>query len=113
MVKLGTILVHGRESFIVITAIFILPSMLLTDLSILSYISATGVFSCILIFGSILCVGAIGVGFNAKGTLFKVSGIPNAVSLYIVCLGGHPIIPSIYTSMRDKRQFKKVDFHSY
>ncbi|XP_021288349.1 vacuolar amino acid transporter 1-like isoform X1 [Herrania umbratica] len=114
MVKLGTILVGGRQSFVVITGLVILPSMLLTDLSILSYVSATGVFSCLLIFGSTLCVGATGgVGFNARGKLLNMNGIPTAVSLYIVCFAGHPVIPSIYTSMTDRHQFSKVLLFSF
>lgn len=39
MVKFGTLLVHGRKAFVLITAVVILPSMLLTDSSILSYVS--------------------------------------------------------------------------
>ncbi|KAK9275264.1 hypothetical protein L1049_022526 [Liquidambar formosana] len=114
MVKLGTLTVDGRQSFVIITALVIFPSMLLTDLSILSYVSATGVFSCLIILGSILCVGAIdGVGFHAKGSLLNLSGIPTAVSLYIVCFAGHPVIPSIYTSMRHRYQFSKVLLFSF
>ncbi|KAK3042630.1 hypothetical protein RJ639_000882 [Escallonia herrerae] len=109
MVKIGTLAVEGSQSFIIITALVILPSMLLTDLSILSYVSATGVFSCLLILGSTTCVGAInGVGFHAKGALLNVVGIPTAISLYIVCFAGHPVIPTIYISMRRPYQFSKV-----
>uniref|UniRef100_A0A5B7B201 Putative Transmembrane amino acid transporter family protein isoform 1 n=2 Tax=Davidia involucrata TaxID=16924 RepID=A0A5B7B201_DAVIN len=115
MIKIGTIFtVDGRQSFVIITALVILPSMLLTDLSILSYVSATGVFSCLIILGSVVCVGAInGVGFHAKGTLLNAGGIPTAVSLYIVCFAGHPVIPSIYTSMRHPYQFSKVLLFSF
>lgn len=110
MVKLGTFIIYGRESFVLITALVILPTMLLTDLSILSYVSATGVFSCLIILSSIFCVGAFGgVGFHGRGTtLLNVSGLSTAVSLYIVCFAGHPVIPSIYTSMRSRYQFSKV-----
>ncbi|XVF79532.1 hypothetical protein PTKIN_Ptkin14bG0230500 [Pterospermum kingtungense] len=114
MVKIGSLLVDGRQSFVVITALVIFPSMLLTDLSILSYVSATGVVSCLLILGSTLFVGAFGdVGFNASGKLLEISGIPTAVSLYIVCFAGHAVIPSIYTSMQHKHQFSKVLLFSF
>lgn len=111
VVKLGGLEVEGRQSFVIITALVIFPSMCLTDLSILSYVSATGVFSCLIIFASILCVGAFGgVGFHAKGaTLLNLGGIPTALSLYIVCFAGHPVIPSIYTSMRQSYRFTKVN----
>ncbi|PON77147.1 Amino acid transporter, transmembrane domain containing protein [Parasponia andersonii] len=114
MVKIGALIIEARQSFVLITALVILPSMLLTDLSILSYVSATGVFSCLIILGSIFCVGAFGgVGFHEKGTLLNVSGLPTAVSLYIVCFAGHPVIPSIYTSMRKRQQFSQVLLFSF
>lgn len=114
MIKLGTWIINGRQSFVIIAALIIFPSMLLTDLSMLSYVSATGVLSCLIILGSILCVGAFGgVGFHAKGALLNVGGLPTAVSLYIVCFAGHPVIPSIYTSMRDRYQFNKVLLFSF
>ncbi|KAF4352614.1 hypothetical protein CsatB_018450 [Cannabis sativa] len=115
MIKIGDLLViEGRQSFVLITALVILPSMMLTELSILSYVSATGVFSCLIILGSIFCVGVFGgVGFHEKGSLVKVSGLPTAVSLYIVCFAGHPVIPSIYTSMKNKHQFSQVLLFSF
>ncbi|KAL7204320.1 hypothetical protein ACSBR2_017400 [Camellia fascicularis] len=85
MIKIGTLVVEGTQSFVLITALVILPSMLLTDLGILSYVSATGLFFCLIIFISVVCVGAFnGVGFHAKGTLVNVGGLHTVVSLYIV-----------------------------
>ncbi|KAL5543763.1 hypothetical protein UlMin_007547, partial [Ulmus minor] len=98
MIKLGTLIIYGRESFVLITALIILPSMLLTDL----------IFSCLIILVSIFCVGDFGgVGFSSSGKLFDLSGIPIAVSLYIICFARHLVIPSIYTSMRNRYQFSK------
>ncbi|XP_058219703.1 amino acid transporter AVT1I-like [Rhododendron vialii] len=109
LIRLGTLTIPGMQSFVIIAALVILPSMLLTDLGVLSYVSATGVFSCLIILASVVCVGAInGVGFSAKGKLLNVGGIPTAVSLYIVCFAGHPVVPSVYTSMQDPYQFSKV-----
>ena len=110
MIKLGDFNVDGRQFFVLITALIIFPSMLLIDLSLLSYVSATGVFSCLIILFSIFCVGLFnGVGFHEKGRLLNVKSLPTAVSLYIVCFAGHSIIPSIYTSMRKTYQFNKVN----
>ncbi|CAM8883497.1 unnamed protein product [Rhodiola kirilowii] len=102
--------IDGSRSFVILTALVIFPTMLFTDLSLLSYISATGVASCVVIFGSILCVGVFGgVGFGATGkSLINVQGIATAISLYIVCFAGHPVIPSIYTSMKSQFHFNKV-----
>ncbi|KAK3227635.1 hypothetical protein Dsin_007497 [Dipteronia sinensis] len=41
-----------------------------------------------------------GVGFH--GALLNFDGLPIAVSLYIVCFAGHVVIPSVYSSMRDR-----------
>ncbi|XAR56904.1 hypothetical protein NMG60_11037545 [Bertholletia excelsa] len=113
-ITLGHFSVGGTDSFILITALLILPSMLLTDLGILSYVSATGVFSCLMILASVLCVGAIdGVGFHKKGDLIYMGGLPTAVSLYIVCFAGHPVVPSVYTSMHGRHQFSKVLLSSF
>ncbi|XP_047323958.1 amino acid transporter AVT1I-like isoform X2 [Impatiens glandulifera] len=114
-IKIGTLILMeggGMQSFVVMTGLIILPSMLLTDhLSILSYVSATGVFSCLIILFSVVCVGLVdGIGFNAEGSsiMLKADGIPTALSLYIVCFAGHPVIPSIYSSMANPRQLRKV-----
>ncbi|KAL9679493.1 hypothetical protein QQ045_017356 [Rhodiola kirilowii] len=106
----GFTTVDGSRTFVLITALAIFPSMLFTDLSLLSYVSATGVASCLVIFSSILCVGAFGgVGFTSHGqSLISVRGVPTAISLYIVCFAGHPVIPSIYTSLHSQAQFSKV-----
>lgn len=114
MIHLGSLVINGRRSFVIITGLVIMPTMLLTDLGYLSYVSATGVFSCLIILVSVVCVGIFdGVGFTAKGSLLNLSGIPTAVSLYIVCFAGHPVIPSIYTSMRFPHKFTKVLLFSF
>ncbi|KAL3567981.1 hypothetical protein D5086_030632 [Populus alba] len=58
---------------------------------------------------SIFWTGAFdGIGFNQKGTLVNWHGIPNAVSLYAFCYCAHPVFPTLYTSMKNKRQFSNV-----
>ncbi|PRQ30554.1 putative amino acid transporter, transmembrane domain-containing protein [Rosa chinensis] len=110
----GPLVIGGRQSFVLITALIISPTMMMIDLSVLSYVSATGVFSTLVIVVSLVCVGAFGgVGFQGSGVLLNVSGIPTAVSLYIFCFAGHPVIPSIYISMRKRDQFGKVLFVIY
>lgn len=74
VIKFGEDLtMDGRHSCLLITALIISSSMFLTDLSLLSYVSVTGVFSCLTIFFSVFCVGLFdGVGFHVKGTLLNV-----------------------------------------
>ncbi|KAM7269772.1 hypothetical protein ACFE04_025269 [Oxalis oulophora] len=110
----GKFAINGRQSFVLITAIVVLPSMLLTDLSYLSYVSATGVISCIFTLVSIFCVGAFGgVGFHQTGNILNIRSIPIAVSLFNVCFAGHTVVPSIYVSMRNRYQFNEVLFCSF
>ncbi|XP_021721404.1 amino acid transporter AVT1I-like [Chenopodium quinoa] len=99
----------GRESFVLLIALIILPSVWLDNLSILSYISATGVLASVVIIASILHVGTFdGIGFHSKGDVLNWSGIPTSVSLYGFCYCAHPVFPTLYNSMQKKHQFSKV-----
>lgn len=101
--------VSGKKSFVVIVAAIILPTIWLNSMSILSYISASGVLASLIILGSILWVGEFdGVGFEEKGKMVNWKGMPSAISLYAFCYCAHPVFPTLYTSMRDQREFKKV-----
>lgn len=107
--QLNGLKVQGRESFIMIVALVILPTILLKNLSILSYVSATGVIACVIILGSIIWTGTFdGVGFHQKGVAVNLNGIPIAASLYAFCYCGHPVFPTLYTSMRNRKNFTKV-----
>ncbi|XP_026383181.1 amino acid transporter AVT1J-like [Papaver somniferum] len=105
---LGGVKVYGQQGFVMLVALIILPSMWLTDLRKISYISATGVLASVLIILSVFWVGAEDTGFRAKGRFFNLNGIPSGVSLYTFCFCAHPVFPTLYTSMKDKRQFSKV-----
>nr|XP_043606612.1 amino acid transporter AVT1I-like isoform X2 [Erigeron canadensis]XP_043606613.1 amino acid transporter AVT1I-like isoform X2 [Erigeron canadensis] len=101
--------VGGKKSFVVIVAAIILPTIWLNNMSILSYISASGVLASLIILGSIMWVGEFdGVGFQEKGTLVNWSGMPSAISLYAFCYCAHPVFPTLYISMKNQRQFSKV-----
>ncbi|KNA06451.1 hypothetical protein SOVF_180950, partial [Spinacia oleracea] len=59
----------GRKGFVLIVALLITPSVWLSNISILSYISATGVIASVMIIISVLWVGTFeGIGFHSKGT---------------------------------------------
>ncbi|KAL2898564.1 Amino acid transporter AVT1I [Bienertia sinuspersici] len=105
----GSLSLGGKESFVLIVALVILPTVCLDDLSVLSYISATGVLASVVILVSILWVGTFdGVGFHCKGDLLNLSGIPTAVSLFGFCYCAHPVFPTLYNSMQKKHQFSNV-----
>ncbi|GMY13656.1 amino acid transporter AVT1I-like [Fagus crenata] len=101
--------IEGKQVFIIIVALVILPSVCLDNLSLLSYISASGVFASIIILGSVLWTGAFdGIGFHQEGRLINWNGITTAASLYAFCYCAHPVFPTMYTSMRSKSQFSNV-----
>ena len=101
--------IGGKEIFVIGSGLVILPTMWLKDLRLLSFVSAGGILSCVIVITSILWVGAVdGVGFSSKGKLFELAGIPTAMSLYAFCYGAHPVFPTLYSSMKDKSQFSKV-----
>ncbi|CAN6873025.1 unnamed protein product [Brassica oleracea] len=100
----------GKQMFIVLVALIILPSVWLDDMRILSYVSVSGVFAYLLILASIFWVGAFeGVGFkNNDSKIFRINGVTTSVSLYAFCYCAHPVFPTLYTSMKNKRQFSNV-----
>lgn len=109
-VELIGISIDGKSSFIIIVALIVLPTVWLDDLSILAYISAGGVVASFVILISVIWVGAFeGIGFETKGELFKLNGLPTAVSLFMFCYTAHPVFPPLYTSMRNKQQFSTVN----
>ena len=58
--KLGSMILDGRLSFVILSGIAMLPSMWLNDLSALPYVSAGGVLSSIVIVVFVFCVGDLG-----------------------------------------------------
>ncbi|KAB1670482.1 hypothetical protein ES319_1Z160900v1 [Gossypium barbadense] len=101
--------VGGQKGFIIIVALIILPTVWLDNLSLLSYVSASGVLASAVILGSVIWTGAFeGIGFQHKGTLINWGGIPTAVSLYAFCYCSHPVFPTLYTSMKKRHQFSNV-----
>lgn len=110
--KLGNLTLDGRHSFVLVAGAMIFPSMWLSDLGVLSYISFGGVFSSLIIVVAVFCVGTTKeVGFHGKGSLVNIKGLPTALSLYTFCYGAHAMFPTIYSSMRKKSQFSKVSFN--
>ena len=106
--------IEGKQIFVIIVAIVILPSVCLDSLSLLSYISASGVFASVIILVSVLWTGAFdGIGFHQKGTLINRNGIAIAASLYAFCYCAYPVFPTMYTSMRNKTQFSNVSRNKF
>ncbi|KAB1211600.1 Vacuolar amino acid transporter 1 [Morella rubra] len=107
--EMAGITIGGKQLCVTIVALIILPSVWMDNLSLLSYLSATGVSASVIILCSILWLGAFdGIGFHQKGVLVNWNGIPTAISLFAFGYCAHPVFPTLYTSMINKRQFPSV-----
>lgn len=108
----GLATIGGKQFFVIIISLIILPTVWLNNMSILSYISASGVVASIVLLGSILWAAAFdGIGFQANGAEFiNWKGMPTAISLYAFCYCAHPVFPTLYTSMINPKKFSKVMF---
>ncbi|CAO2203923.1 unnamed protein product [Urochloa humidicola] len=102
-------LLRGRQLFIVAAAAVILPTTWLRDLSVLAYVSAVGLVASAALTASLVWAGVAEHGFHARdGNVFSLAGLPTSLSLYFVCFSGHGVFPTVYTSMRHKKDFTKV-----
>ncbi|KAG1365799.1 putative Amino acid transporter AVT1C [Cocos nucifera] len=99
----------SQQLFAVTTAIMVLPTVWLRNLSLLSYLSAGGVIATILVVICLLWVGVVDrVGFHPAGTALDLANLPVAVGLYGFCYSGHSVFPNIYSSMKMQAQFPAV-----
>uniref|UniRef100_A0ACD5V5M2 Uncharacterized protein n=1 Tax=Avena sativa TaxID=4498 RepID=A0ACD5V5M2_AVESA len=101
--------VSGKHLFIVLVSLVILPTMWLRNLSVLAYISASGVVASVVLVFCVLWAAVVdGVGFQGKGRMLNVSGLPTALGLYTFCYCGHAVFPTLCNSMKEKDKFSKV-----
>ncbi|KAK4481597.1 hypothetical protein RD792_012499 [Penstemon davidsonii] len=101
--------VGGKQAFILLTALVMLPTTWLRTLSLLAYISVGGVLASVILVCTVFWIGAFeGVGFGGNGTLWRWNGLPTSISLYTFCYCGHAVFPTLCTSMKDKSKFPKV-----
>lgn len=107
--KVSGLTVGGKQAFVLLTALVILPTAWLRSLGALAYVSAGGVLASVILVVCVFWVGAIDdVGFHEKGTVVNWSGIPTTMSLYAFCYCGHAVFPTLCNSMKDRSQFPKV-----
>ncbi|CAD6260662.1 unnamed protein product [Miscanthus lutarioriparius] len=105
----ATLVVSGKQLFVVLVALVILPTTWLRSLGVLAYVSASGVLASAVVVVCVLWTAvADGVGFRAKGRMLNVSGLPTALGLYTFCYCGHAIFPTLCNSMKEKKRFSRV-----
>ncbi|CAN6235249.1 unnamed protein product [Urochloa humidicola] len=107
--SLGGVVVSGKQLFVVLVALVILPTTWLRSLGVLAYVSASGVLASAVVVVCVLWAAvADGVGFTARGRMINVSGLPTALGLYTFCYCGHAIFPTLCNSMKEKKKFSRV-----
>lgn len=93
----GLFIISGRQTFLLLASLIVLPTVWIDDLTTLSYVSATGVLATVVITCSVFYSGAFdGNGFHEKGEAFNWSGLPTSLSLYTLCYCSHPVFPTLY-----------------
>ncbi|XP_058194130.1 amino acid transporter AVT1I-like [Rhododendron vialii] len=101
--------VGGKQCFVILTALVVLPTTWLRSLGLMAYVSAGGVLASFVLIGSVFWAGGVdGLGFHEKGMLWSWSGLPTTISLYTFCYCGHAVFPTLCNSMKDRNQFPKV-----
>ncbi|TVU34437.1 hypothetical protein EJB05_16269 [Eragrostis curvula] len=101
--------VRGKQLFTLAAAAVVLPTTWLRDLSVLAYVSAVGLVASAALTASLLWAGVDEHGFHRNGgNVLNLAGLPTSLSLYFVCFAGHGIFPTVYSSMKKKRDFTKV-----
>jgi vesicular inhibitory amino acid transporter len=101
--------IGGKQGFVLIFSLLVLPTTWFRSLNALAYVSVGGILASIILIASVAWVGAFdGIGFHEKGVLLNCAGIPTAMSLYSFCFSGHAVFPMIYTGMSNRKMFPTV-----
>ncbi|XXG45413.1 hypothetical protein AAC387_Pa02g0501 [Persea americana] len=112
--SLGGLHLNSHYLFALMSTLAVLPTVWLRDLTILSYISAGGVIASILVVFCLFWVGLIDeVGFENRGSVINMTGLPVAIGLYGYCYSGHAVYPNIYSSMKKPSEYPSVLFTSF
>ncbi|XP_076945476.1 amino acid transporter AVT1C-like [Bidens hawaiensis] len=99
----------------IMVTLVVLPTVWLRDMSVLSYISAGGVFVSVLLVFCLFWIGLVdNIGFQIESTkTLNMPKLPVAIGLYGYCYAGHAVLPNIYASMEKRSQFPLVLFASF
>ncbi|XP_054823532.1 amino acid transporter AVT1I-like isoform X2 [Prosopis cineraria] len=102
--------IAGKQGFLLLTALVILPTTWLRSLGVLAYVSVGGVLASVILVGCVMWVGAFdGADFHERGKILKLEGLTASVSFFTFCYFGHAVFPTLRSSMKDTRQFPKIN----
>ncbi|KAL4575224.1 hypothetical protein LXL04_022066 [Taraxacum kok-saghyz] len=106
---------NSHSFFAILITFIILPTVWLRDMSVLSYISAGGVFVTIILVVSLFWIGLVdNIGFQMETTkMLNLSTLPVSIGMYGYCYAGHAVLPNIYMSMEKRSQYPLVLFASF
>ncbi|KAJ6830428.1 vacuolar amino acid transporter 1-like isoform X2 [Iris pallida] len=107
-VEFGSVSIKGKQLFVILSSMVILPTTWSRNLTVVAYFSVIGVIASVLLLGSLLWTGIADAGFHWKGRALNMSGLPTTLGLYFVCFTSHAVFPTIYASMKEKTRFPKV-----
>ncbi|XP_052623028.1 amino acid transporter AVT1B [Lactuca sativa] len=107
--------INSHSFFAIMITLVVLPTVWLRDLSVLSYISAGGVFVIIILVCSLFWIGLVDkIGFQMETTkMLNLSTLPVSIGMYGYCYAGHAVLPNIYMSMEKKSQYPLVILASF
>lgn len=79
--------VGGKQCFVILTALVILPTTWLRSFGLMAYVSVGGVLASFVLIGSVFWAGGVdGLGFHEKGMLWSWSGLPTTISYFLLLL---------------------------
>ncbi|KAL2633656.1 hypothetical protein R1flu_005135 [Riccia fluitans] len=98
---------HIRPSaFLASVAMLIMaPTVLMRDLSYVAYLSFGGILTSLTVVGAVAWTGVTDVGFTETIPFARFGRWRFIIGLYAYCYSGHPVVPSIYSSMKDPSKF--------
>ncbi|QHO38813.1 vacuolar amino acid transporter 1-like [Arachis hypogaea] len=113
-IKVGGIDLETHVFFAITAALMVLPTVWLRNLSLLSYISAGGIFATIMVTLCLFWVGLVDhVGLKPGRKLLDLENISVSVGLYGFGFAGHAVFPNVYSSMQDPSRFPSVLYLSF
>ncbi|ERN20114.1 hypothetical protein AMTRI_Chr06g179250 [Amborella trichopoda] len=98
----------------VLAVLMALPSLWLSDLSSISFLSSGGIVMSLLLFTTIGWTAALGgSAVNQRIPPLQLHNIPGISGLYMFSYAGHVVFPNIYRAMKDPSKFTKVAIVSF